>query len=114
MLAIWLRRLRTLALTLVVLSGGGGVSLADALLYHRSPDSHPAGAMVAVADDSSGHADSCLLGVTALGVGLVDRPVERLHSLAALGHSRRPRSERPRAALAAAANCSRAPPARSV
>jgi hypothetical protein len=114
MIASWLRRFRTLALTLVVLSGGGGVSLVDALLYHRSADSHLADARIAAADDTAGHADSCLLGVVALGGGLMDRPADCFRSPMALGLSLPQLSERPRAARTAAANCSRAPPIRSV
>jgi len=64
MLRPGLVKLKALVLAFVLLNGGGGMPLLDAVLYHRHATNPAAGVQAEAADGQRAHAQLCRLGWT--------------------------------------------------
>ncbi len=75
MRATWLTRFKSVLLSILVLSGGGGTSLIDALVYHTRGEALRSASRVATTDAPRTHAAACILGAAVpVGGGIPNGP----------------------------------------
>jgi hypothetical protein len=110
-MASWPTRLKLILFTLVVASGGSGLPLLDALLYHTRASEIALGTHIEAAGSPTAHAELCTLGRAAPASTLAARGDGGLRVVPVTYRTRPPlRVTPPRAADRPDTRCSRAPP----